>query len=66
MAAMESDLRFSDSARYRIEIPSVEGPELFRAVLEEAECRRIPVRRISEGSSVMMLTEDEIRELIGG
>ena len=59
-------MRTRTASRYRIEIPSVEGPELFRAVLEEAECRRIPVRRISEGSSVMMLTEDEIRELIGG
>jgi hypothetical protein len=64
MAAMESDLRFSDGARYRIEIPSVEGPEVFRAVLEEAERRRVPVRRISQGSGVMMLTDDEIRELV--
>jgi hypothetical protein len=64
MAAMESDLRFSDGARYRIEIPSVEGPEVFRAVLEEAERRRVAVRRISQGSGVMMLTDDEIRELV--
>jgi hypothetical protein len=63
MAEMESDLRFSDGARYRIEIPSVEGPEVFRAVLDEAERRRVPVRRISQGSGVMMLTDDEIREL---
>lgn len=61
---MESDLRFSDGARYRIEIPSVEGPEVFQAVLEEAERRRVPVRRISQGSGVMMLTDDEIRELV--
>jgi hypothetical protein len=64
MAAMESDLRFSDGARYRIEIPSVEGPEVFRAVLEEAERRRVPVRRVSQGSGVMMLSDDEIRELV--
>jgi Peptidase family U32 len=64
MAAMESDLRFSDGARYRIEIPSVEGPEVFRAVLEEAELRRVPVRRVSQGSGVMMLSDDEIRELV--
>lgn len=63
MAPMDSELRFSDGARYRIEIPSVEGPEVFRAVLEEAERRRVPVRRVSQGSGVMMLTDDEIREL---
>jgi hypothetical protein len=64
MVPMESDLRFSDGARYRIEIPSVEGPEVFRAVLDEAERRRVPVRRVSQGSGVMMLTDDEIRELV--
>jgi hypothetical protein len=64
MVAMESDLRFSDGARYRIEIPSVEGPEVFRAVLDEAERRRVLVRRVSQGSGVMMLTDDEIRELV--
>jgi hypothetical protein len=63
MAPMASDLRFSDGARYRIEIPSVEGPEVLRAVLEEADRRRVPVRRVSQGSGVMMLTDDEIREL---
>ena len=64
MVAMESDLRFSDGARSRIEIPSVEGPEVFRAVLDEAERRRVLVRRVSQGSGVMMLTDDEIRELV--
>jgi hypothetical protein len=61
---MESDLRFSDGARYRIEIPSVEGPDVFRAVLDEAERRRVLVRRVSQGSGVMMLTDEEIRELV--
>ena len=58
-----SDARFADGLRYRIEIPSVEGPAVFRAVLEEAEARGVPVRRISQGSGVMMLTDAEISEL---
>jgi hypothetical protein len=58
-----SDLRFADGLRYRIEIPSVEGPAVLRAVLEEAASRDVPVRRVSQGSGVMMLTDDEIREL---
>ena len=32
-----SSKRFPDGARYRIEIPSVVGPQALRAVLEEAE-----------------------------
>ena len=36
---------------------------MLEAVLDEAERRSVPVRRISQGSGVMMLTDDEIREL---
>ena len=58
-----SDERFHDGLRYRIEIPSVEGPRVLEAVLDEAERRAVPVRRISQGSGVMMLTDAEIREM---
>ncbi len=58
-----SELRFADGVRYRIEIPSVEGPRVMRAVLEEADARRVPVRRISQGSGVMMLTDTELDEM---
>jgi hypothetical protein len=58
-----SDQRFADGPRYRIEIPSVEGPRVFEAVLEEAASRSVPVRRISQGSGVMMLTDAEIRAM---
>ena len=58
-----SEQRFSDGLRYRIEIPSVEGPRVLEAVLEEAERRSVPVRRVSQGSGVMMLTDTEIRDM---
>lgn len=58
-----SDARFTDGLRYRIEIPSVEGPTVLRAVLEEADARGVPVRRVSQGSGVMMLTDAEIAEM---
>ena len=51
---------FADGLRYRVEIPSVEGPAVMRAVLEEAALRGVPVRRVSQGSGVMMLTDAEI------
>ncbi|HXG76329.1 MAG TPA: U32 family peptidase [Gaiellaceae bacterium] len=59
----ESELRFADGLRSRIEIPSVEGPRVLRAVLEEAAARDVPVRRVSQGSGVMMLTDAELAEL---
>ena len=55
--------RFADGLRYRVEIPSVEGPDVMSAVLDEAERRDIPVRRVSQGSGVMMLTDAEISEM---
>jgi Peptidase family U32 len=58
-----SDARFADGLRYRIEIPSVEGPRVLEAVLDEAALRDVPLRRVSQGSGVMMLTDAEIREM---
>jgi hypothetical protein len=59
-----SEARFADGLRYRIEIPSVEGPGVLRAVLEEASARDVPVRRVSQGSGVMMLTDAEISDMV--
>jgi hypothetical protein len=56
--------RFADGAQYRVEIPSVEGPAPFRAVLESAGERRLRVHRISQGSGMLLLTDDEIREMV--
>jgi hypothetical protein len=58
-----SDQRFADGVRYRIEIPSVEGPAVMRAVLAEADARGVAVRRVSQGSGVMMLTDVELDEM---
>ena len=55
--------RFPDGAQYRLEIPSVEGPKAFRAVLEEAGRHGIRVHRVSQGSGIMLLTDDEILEM---
>lgn len=61
--APSSTKRFRDGAQYRIEIPSTEGPRAFRAVLEEAAKRSVPVHRVSQGSGIMLLGDDEIREM---
>lgn len=52
--------RFPDGAQYRVEIPSVEGPRALSAVLEEAERQKVLVHRISQGSGIMLLTDEEI------
>ncbi len=60
----DSAKRFRDGAQYRVEIPSVEGPEPFRAVVEEAKERDLRVHRISQGSGMMLLTDDDIAEML--
>ncbi len=59
----DSPKRFPDGAQYRVEIPSVEGPKVLAAVLEEAEARGLTIHRISQGSGIMMLTDSEILEM---
>jgi hypothetical protein len=56
----DSTRRFPDGVAFRIEIPSVEGPACLDAVLEEASTLDVPVRRVSQGSGVGMLTDAEL------
>ena len=58
-----STKRFPDGAQYRIEIPSTEGPRALEAVLEEADRLGVVIHRVSQGSGIWMLTDDEIREM---
>jgi hypothetical protein len=55
--------RFADGADFRIEIPSVEGPHVLRAVVEEADARGVVVNRVSQGSGAMTLGVAEQREM---
>jgi len=61
----DSAKRFPDGAQYRVEIPSTEGPECLRAVLEEAGRLSVPVHRVSQGSGVFMQTDSELDEMAG-
>ncbi len=58
--AVPSEARFPDGAAFRIEIPSTETPEALVAILAEAERLDVPVHRVSQGSGVSMLTDDEL------
>ncbi|MCW5979772.1 MAG: U32 family peptidase [Bryobacteraceae bacterium] len=58
-----SPRRFPDGGQYRLEIPSTEGPASLRAVLQDAKDRNVPVHRISQGSGIMLMTDEEISEM---
>jgi hypothetical protein len=59
----DSTKRFPDGAQYRVEIPSTEGPACLAAVLQEAERLDVRVHRISQGSGVFLLTDQELDEM---
>ncbi len=55
--------RFGDGAHFRVEIPSVEGPEALAAVVEEAQRLGTLVNRVSQGSGAMLLSAAELKEM---
>ncbi|MGW2115183.1 hypothetical protein [Streptomyces zhihengii] len=57
---------FPGGGRWRVEIPSVEGPEALAAVLDESTRLDVPIHRVSQGSGVWMLTDAEITEMVRG
>jgi hypothetical protein len=57
-----SSARFPDGGQYRIEIPSVEGPVAAQEVLSAAADYGVVVNRMSQGSGVALLTDEEIRQ----
>jgi hypothetical protein len=63
-ALPESGKRFADGSRYKIEIPSVEGPAAFKTVVDEAKKHKLIIHRISQGSGIMMQTDDEIKQMV--
>ena len=59
-----STKRFPDGAAYRVEIPSTEGPRALEAVLEEAKRLDVTVHRVSQGSGVFLLTDEELDAVV--
>jgi hypothetical protein len=56
--------RFPDDGQYRIEIPSCEGPRAMEAVIAAMRDHDVAVHRVSQGSGVMLQTDDEIRRML--
>src|SRR5699024_12576156 len=58
-----SSKRFPDGAQYRIELPSTVGPTVLRETLKEIDKLGLIVHRISQGSGIMLQTDEEIQEM---
>src|SRR5919202_3029855 len=60
----DSPKRFPDGCQYRVEIPSTEGPRALAAVIEAGRQYGVPIHRVTQGSGIMLLTDDEIQEML--
>jgi hypothetical protein len=56
--------RFADGGQYRIEIPSCEGPRAMEAVVAAAREHAVGIHRVSQGSGVMLQTDEEIGRMV--
>lgn len=55
---------FPGGGAFRVEIPSVESEDALEALLTAAQTSGVPVHRVSQGSGVMMLGDDEISSML--
>jgi len=55
---------YKDGGHFRIEVPSIEGPKVFEALVKEAKNLGVTLNRISQGSGGMLLLKSEIREMV--
>lgn len=55
---------YGDGGHYRIEVPSIEGPKVFEALLKESKNLGVTLNRISQGSGGMLLLKSEIKEMV--
>lgn len=54
---------FPDGAQYRVELPSVEGPASFEALVQTCNELDVHIHRISQGSGIMLYTDEELKQM---
>lgn len=59
-----SDKRFGDGGQYRFEVPGIQTPKTMNALLKESFKNNIFIHRVTQTKGIMMLTDDEIEEMV--
>lgn len=60
----ESSKRFDDGGQYRFEVPGIQSPKTMCALLKESERQGVFIHRVTQTKGIMMLTDDEIKEMV--
>ena len=59
-----SEKRFHDGGQYRFEVPGIQSPKVMEALLDEMDKYQISLHRVTQTKGVMMLTDNEIMEMV--
>ena len=60
-----SSKRFGDGGQYRFEVPGIQSPKTMKALLNAARENDIFIHRVTQTKGIMMLTDEEIGEMVG-
>lgn len=55
---------FSDGAKYRFEVPGIQGPNAMKALLDEVDSRNLIIHRVTQTKGIMLLSDNDIEEMI--
>ncbi len=58
-----SAIAFPDGGKFRIEIPEVENAEVFHAMIQTADNYGVPVHRVSQGTGITKLSDNELKDI---
>lgn len=59
-----SDKRFGDGGQYRFEVPGIQSPKTMNSLLKSSLKNNIFIHRVTQTKGIMMLTDEEIREMV--
>lgn len=60
----DSSKTFSDGAKYRFEVPGIQGPAAMKALLETLGERGLPIHRVTQTKGIMLLLDKEIEQMV--
>ena len=61
----ESNKTFADGGQFRFEVPGIQSPKTMDGLLSEAENQDLVIHRVTQTKGIMLLTDDEISEMVG-
>lgn len=59
-----SKKRFSDGGQYRFEVPGIQNPLALKSIIKSCEELEINIHRVTQTKGIMLLTDEEIEEMV--